>query len=48
VLIQDCVFNSPAPTVTGPGPISQDVTFSSASTTGDPVIITYISTDVTV
>lgn len=46
--IPDCVFTSPAPTVSGPGPVQQKVSFSHASTTGDPVVIKYQSTDITI
>jgi hypothetical protein len=47
VTIPDCEFTSPRPTVEGPGPVAQPIAFSNASTTGDPVVITYMSTDVT-
>jgi hypothetical protein len=45
VTIPDCEFTSPRPTVDGPGPVAQPIAFSNASTTGDPVVITYCSTD---
>lgn len=45
VTIPDCVFTSPRPQVGGPGPVSQEVTFSNASTTNDPVVVLYRSTD---
>jgi hypothetical protein len=47
ILLADCVFTTQRPTVSGPGPLQQTVTFESASSTGDPVVITYISTDTT-
>lgn len=43
--IPDCVFTSPRPTVSGPGPVAQSVTFESASATGAPPVIRYVSTD---
>ena len=48
VTIPDCKFTSPRPAVGGPGPVQQEVSFSNASTTGDPVVIKYQSTDTTV
>lgn len=45
VTIPDCVFSSPRPNVGGVGPVSQAVSFSNASTTNDPVVIAYTSTD---
>lgn len=45
VTIPDCEFTSPRPTVSGPGPVAQPISFSNASSTGDPVVITYMSTD---
>jgi hypothetical protein len=48
VTIPDCEFTSPRPTVEGPGPVAQPISFSNASTTGDPVVITYMSTDTTI
>lgn len=48
VTIPDCTFNSPAPNVDGPGPVQQQVSFENSSSTGDPVVITYMSTDTTV
>jgi hypothetical protein len=47
VTIPDCEFTSPRPTVEGPGPVAQPIAFSNASTSGDPVVITYTSTDTT-
>lgn len=45
ITIPDCEFTSSRPTVEGPGPVAQPISFSNASTTGDPVVITYMSTD---
>ena len=45
ITLPDCVFTSPSPTVDGPGPVQQEVTFTAASTTNDPVVILYQSTD---
>ncbi len=47
VTLQDCVFTSPSPTVDDPGPVQQGITLTAASTTGDPPIIKYMSTDIT-
>ena len=47
VTIPDCVFTSPRPAVGGPGPVQQTIGFESASSTGDPVVITIISTGAT-
>jgi len=47
ITLQDCVFSSPSPTVDGPGPVQQEITFTAASTTNDPPIIKYQSTDTT-
>jgi hypothetical protein len=46
--IPDCVFTTQRPTVGGPGPVQQTVTFESASSTGNAPSITYMSTDITV
>lgn len=48
ITIPDCEFTSPRPTVGGPGAVSQPISFSNASTTGDPVVITYMSTDLVI
>jgi hypothetical protein len=48
VTFPDCVFTSPSPTVDGPGPVQQTVNFTAASSTGDPVVIKYMSTDITI
>lgn len=45
VTIPDCEFEVARPTVGGPGPVAQPLTFSNASTTNDPVVILYKSTD---
>lgn len=45
--VPDCTFDTPAPSVGGPGPVQQQVTFSNASATGDPVEIQYKATDLT-
>jgi hypothetical protein len=45
VTIPDCEFTSPRPTVGGPGPVAQPISFSNASTTNDPVAISYMTTD---
>lgn len=47
VTLPDCVFTSPSPTVSGPGPVQQSVTFTAASSTGDPPVIKVMSTDIT-
>lgn len=47
VTIPDCEFSNTRPTVGGPGPVAQPITFSNASTTNDPVVILYKSTDTT-
>lgn len=46
--LPDCVFTSPSPTVGGPGPVQQSVTLTAASTTGDPPVIKYMSTDIAI
>lgn len=45
VTFPDCVFTTGRPTVGGPGPLSETVEFQTASTTNDPVVIAYTSTD---
>lgn len=45
VTLPDCVFTSPSPTVGGPEPVQQGITLTAASTTGDPPVIAYQSTD---
>jgi hypothetical protein len=45
VTIPDCEFTSPRPTVGGPGPVAQPISFSNASTTNDPVTLVYVTTD---
>jgi hypothetical protein len=45
--LPDCVFTTGRATVDGPGPVQQPVTFSTASSTGDPPSIKYVSTDTT-
>jgi len=45
VTIPDCEFSTPRPMVGGPGPVEQPIAFSNASTTNDPVVITYKSVD---
>lgn len=45
--VPDCVFTTQRPTVSGPGPVQQTVTFEGASSTADPPEIVYISTDTT-
>lgn len=45
ITLQDCVFTSPSPTVDDAGPVQQAITLTAASTTGDPPIIRYQSTD---
>jgi hypothetical protein len=47
VTLPDCVFTTQRATVSGPGPVSQPVTFTAASATGDPPVITYKSTGAT-
>lgn len=48
VTLADCVFTSPSPTVDGPGPVQQEITLTAASTTGDPPVIKYQSTDIAI
>lgn len=48
VTVPDCVFSSPRPQVNDAGPLSQAVTASSASSAGNPPVIKYQSTDVTI
>jgi hypothetical protein len=45
VTLQDCVFTTGRPTVSGTGPLSQSVSATAASATGDPPIIKYQSVD---
>lgn len=45
VTLPDCVFQSPSPTVSGPGPVQQGVTLTAASQTGDAPVLRYQSTD---
>ena len=45
--VPDCVFTTQRPTVSGPGPVQQTITFTAASSTGDAPVIKYQSTDVT-
>lgn len=47
VTLPDCVFTTQRATVSGPGPVQQPVTFTSASATGDFPVITYKSTGAT-
>ena len=46
--IPDCVFTTQRPTVSGPGPVQQTITFTGASSTGAPPVIKYMSTDIAV
>ena len=46
--IPDCVFTTQRPTVSGPGPVQMTVSFESASSTNDPPVIKYQSTDVAI
>jgi hypothetical protein len=45
--VPDCVFTTQRPTVSGPGPVQQTITFTGASSTGDYPVILYRSTDTT-
>lgn len=45
ITVPDCKFNTGRPTVSGPGPLSQEVTFEAAASTNDPPVITYKSVD---
>ena len=45
VELPDCVFESPSPTVGGPGPVQQGVTITAASQSGAAPIVRYQSTD---
>jgi hypothetical protein len=47
VTIPDCKFTTSRPTVGGPGPVDQTVNFTNASSTNDPVVITYQTTGAT-
>jgi hypothetical protein len=47
ITLPDCVFTTNRPTVDGPGPVSQGVSFTAASSTNDPPIVKVMSTDVT-
>jgi hypothetical protein len=47
VTLPDCVFTTNRPTVSGPGPVEQGVTFTAASSTNDPPVIKVMSTEVT-
>ena len=47
VTLKDCVFTTQRPTVGGPGPVQQTVTFTSASSTGNYPSIVYTSTGAT-
>jgi hypothetical protein len=46
VTLPDCSFESPDPTVGGPGPVQQSISARAASTTADPPVVKYQSTDV--
>lgn len=48
ITIPDCGFDGSPPTVSGPGPVTEEVSFVNASATSDPPIITYQSTDTAV
>lgn len=48
VTIPDCGFDGSPPAVDGPGPVTEEVSFTNASATNDPPVILYKSTDVTV
>lgn len=48
ITLPDCVFTSPTPTVDGPGPVQQGITLTAASTTNDPPVIKYESTDTSI
>lgn len=48
ITLKDCVFETPSPTVDGPGPVQQGVSMTAASSTGNAPVITYQSTDSTV
>jgi hypothetical protein len=45
VTLPDCVFTTGRATVSGPGPLTQAVEFTSASSTNDPPVILYKSVD---
>jgi len=47
ITLPSCVFTSGRPTVDGPGPLSQGVTFTAASSTNQPPVIRVMSTDTT-
>jgi hypothetical protein len=47
VTVPDAAFQSPRPQVTGPDLLQQTVTVTSDSSVGDPPVIEYISSDVT-
>lgn len=48
VTLPDCKATSPSPTVTGPGAVQQEISYMTSSSTNDPVVIKYTSTDTTV
>lgn len=45
ITVPDCVFTTASPTIQGPGPVQQNVAFTAASSTNDPVVIRYQSAD---
>jgi hypothetical protein len=47
ITLADCVFTTQRPTVAGGGPVQQNVTFTSASSTGDFPVIRVMSTGAT-
>jgi hypothetical protein len=48
VTIPDCSFDSSSPSVSGPGPVVEEISFTNASATNDPPVITYKSIDTSV
>ena len=48
VTLPDCVFTTTRPTVSGPGLLSQPVTFTAASSTNDPPVIAIMTSEAAV
>lgn len=48
VTVPDCRFNQPSPQVSGPGPVTQQISFSASSATGAAPTIKYMSADTSV
>jgi hypothetical protein len=46
ITIPACKFTNPRPTVEGPGPVAQPITFNNSAGTSQPPVVVYRSTDV--